>query len=221
MASPDGIEQPIRSQFKARDPIAAFQPLLRKENCTMANREGYKKRGIDVVGFWNPELGEIHCIPRAAKLFDSQLNKSRPSTLLIVELVDPCSAITAKDEDGDSETVATKKGDLVGIWGKPGMAAIKTLCGEPTLIEYDKNPDGTIKVKAMKQKGMNAMKLFSVSSAKNPMRVIPVVEDARRESAHVNTLLAGAKSSKPLAPLSDAPASAPGAAPEDDDDVPF
>ena len=139
----------------------------------MSTREGYKKRGVDVVGFWNPDMGEIHCIPRAAKLFDSGLNKSRPSTLLIVELVEPCGAITAKDEDDDAQPVVTAKGDLVGIWGKPGMAAIKSLCGEPTLIQYERDKAGNVKTKAMKQKGMNPMKLFVVESAKTPCALSP------------------------------------------------
>jgi len=182
----------------------------------MATKEGYKKRGTDVVGFWNPDLGEIHCIPRAAKLFDSQLQKSKPSTLLLCELVEPCSAIVAKDEDDDSQLVTTKIGDLVGIWAKPGMASIKMLCNEPCLIQYERNPDGSVKTKAMRVKGMNPMKLFDVSSAKNPMRVIPVIEDARNESAGVNTLLASAKASAKRAE----PASAVGVG-NDDDDVPF
>lgn len=185
----------------------------------MSIPQGYKKRGIDVVGFWNPEKGSIHCIPRAAKLFDSNLDKTKPSTLLIVELVEHCEAVFTKDEDDEAEPVNTKPGDLVGIWGKPGLAAIKTLCGEPTLIEFERNADGSVKTKAMKKKGMNPMKVFSVMSAKNPLRVIPVVEDARRESAHVNTLLAPAKSAAPLPPLPSAPQGTP--VPDDDGDVPF
>lgn len=183
----------------------------------MATREGFKKRGIDVVGFWNPDMGPIFCIPRAAKLFDSALDKTKSSTLLICELVEPCGAITAKDEDDDAQSVPTNKGDLVGIWAKPGMAAIKTLCGEPCDISYERDKDGNVKTKAMKKKGMNPMKLFSVESAKNPMKNIPVIEDARRESAHRDTLLSPAKSSKPLPP---APPESQ-AAPLDDDDVPF
>jgi hypothetical protein len=182
----------------------------------MATREGFKKRGVEVVGFWNPDLGEIVCIPRAAKLFDSNLDERKPSTLLLCELVEPCSAILAKDEDDDAQPVTTKVGDLVGIWAKPGMAAIKSLCGVPVLIQYERAEDGSIKTKAMKKKGMNPMKMFDVQSASNPMRTIPVLEDARKLSAGVDTLLASAKASaKRAEPL---PAASVG---NDDDDIPF
>jgi hypothetical protein len=182
-----------------------------------ATREGFKKRGVDVVGFWNPDLGEIVCIPRAAKLFDSNLDEQKPSTLLLCELTEPCSAILAKDEDDDAQPVVTKAGDLVGIWAKPGMTAIKSLCGVPVLLQYDRNADGTVKTKAMKKKGMNPMKLFDVQSASNPMRTIPVLEDARKASAGVDTLLAPAKVfAGKTAPVGNA------SAPTDDgDDVPF
>lgn len=187
---------------------------------TQSIPQGYKKRGVDVVGFWNPDKGPIHCIPRAAKLFDGNIDKSKPSTLLIVELVEACEAVFSKDEDDDAEQVPTAKGDVVGVWAKPGMAAIKTLAGEPTIIQYDRNPDGTVKTKAMKKKGMNAMKCFEVLSARNPMKPIRVLEDTRVESAHVNTLLAPAKRSRPESHPENVPSQTDIVLP-DDDDVPF
>jgi len=183
--------------------------------------EGYKKRGIDLVGFWNPNHGPIHGIPRAAKLFDSNLDASKPSTLLILELVEPCDAIFSKDEDDDAEKVTTQTGDLVGVWSKPGLAAIKTLCGTPVFLQYERDAKGEVVTKRMKKKGMNAMKCFEVLSKTNPMKTIPVLEDSRRESAHVNTLLAPAKSNKPLAPIS-APSQTEIEVNNDaDDEIPF
>jgi molybdate transport system substrate-binding protein len=82
-------------------------------------------------------------------------------------------------------------------------------------ITYLTTPAATAVIKA---KGMNPMKLFEVSSAKNPMRVIPVIEDIRRESAHVNTLLAPAKT---LPAGRTGAIVAPQDNPSDDDDVPF
>jgi len=188
---------------------------------TQPTPQGYKKRGIDVVGYWNPELGQIHCKPLAAKIFDGNIDKTKPSTLLIVQLLEPCSAVTMKgdDEDEDPELVETKEGDMVGVWGKPGMAAIKTLAGEPCIIRYELDDTGAIKTKRMKKRGMNPMKCFEVLSARNPMKVIPIVEDARRESAHMQTMLAAPKQVKPAS--APAPTGAPEASPDEDGDIPF
>lgn len=179
----------------------------------------YKKRGVDLKGFWNPDLGPIHCIPRAAKLFDGNIDETKPSTLLIVELVEPCEAVVAKSEDDPDETehVATQTGDQVGVWGKPGMAAIKTLCGVPVLIEYERDSKGQVVTKKMKKKGVNPMKCFNVLSETNPNKLIPVIEDTRIKSAHLNTLLAPAKSSR-LAPNNKTPDQSQ---PNDTDDIPF
>ncbi len=183
------------------------------------NTEQYKKRGADLVGFWSPDLGPIHCKPLGAKLFDSNLDESKPSTLLICELVESCSAVTTKDDD-EAELVPTNAGDLVGVWFKPGMAAIKTLRNEPCIIEYEREQNGDIKTKKMKKKGMNPMKCFSVSSAKNPMRNIPVIEDARVNSAHHRTMLAEPKNTPRTSIKPDDQPSLP-VGPEDLDDVPF
>lgn len=181
----------------------------------------YKKRGVDLKGFWNPDLGPIHCIPVAAKLFDSNMDESKASTLLVVTLVEKCEAIVSKSEDDPDETahVETQIGDQVGVWYKPGMAAIKTLCGVPVVIMYERDAKGEIVTKKMKKKGMNPMKCFDVLSESNPMKVIPVIEDTRDKSANVNTLLAPAKASR-TSPSSK-PSDAPAATGTDDDDIPF
>lgn len=183
--------------------------------------QGYKKRGVDLVGFWNPELGPIHCIPLGAKIFDGNIDKTKPSTLLVVKLVEPCTAVTMKgdDEDEDPDLVQTHEGDMVGVWAKPGMAAIKTLAGEPCIIRYELDDSGSVKTKRMKKKGMNPMKCFEVLSARNPMKVIPVVEDTRRESAHVQTMLAQPKQVKANQPP--APTDTPSTSTDDDDEIPL
>src|SRR5436190_19159494 len=121
--------------------------------------EGYKKRGTDVVGYWNPDLGEIHCIPLAAKVFDGNIQKARPSTLIIVELVEPCECVFTKEDNPNTEKVITRAGDRVGVWAKPGMAAVATLFGEKVLLRYERDEKGEIKTKKMKKPGMNPMKL--------------------------------------------------------------
>src|SRR6516165_7871145 len=48
---------------------------------------GYQKQSTDIVGFWDQESSPaIHFIPLEAKVFDSQLDKSKPSTLVIGKL---------------------------------------------------------------------------------------------------------------------------------------
>jgi hypothetical protein len=178
--------------------------------------EGYKKRGTDVVGYWNPDKGVIHCIPLAAKVFDGNIQKARPSTLIIVELVDPCECVYMKEDD-DNEQVTTSAGDRVGIWAKPGMAPIATHFGEKVLLRYDRDEKGEIKTKKMKKPGMNPMKLFDVLSARNPMKLIPVIEDTRVESAAVRTLLTGPK---PAQRKVEAPSQSDNMG-NTDDDIPF
>src|ERR671922_1693571 len=77
--------------------------------------EGYVDQSSDLVGFWNPAEGPLHFIPRSAKLVDSQLDKTKVSILIVGELMQPTDLTAA---DGDM-SVHAKRGDLVGVWGKP------------------------------------------------------------------------------------------------------
>lgn len=90
---------------------------------------GYKAIAEDIVGFWKPEEGPIEVEPLFVKLSDSKIDSSKSSTLIFCTLVKP-TLLYMKDD----ETVDGKIGDLVGIWGKPGMRAIRNCAGVPTFL---------------------------------------------------------------------------------------
>jgi len=150
-------------------------------------------------------------------VFDGNIQKARPSTLIIVELVEPCDCVYKKEEN-DTEKIVTGAGDRVGVWAKPGMAAVATHFGERVLLRYDRDEKGEIKTKKLKKPGMNPMKLFDVLSARNPMKLIPVIEDTRVESASVRTLLTGPK---PAQRRVEAPSQPDNTGDTGDDEIPF
>ena len=93
----------------------------------------YKEQSSDIVGFWDSLSGDtIHMIPRFARLFDSKIDPMKSSTLLIAELVEPIEV-----QNADGETVIADKGQTVGIWTKPGMSALRDLCGVDVYMYQD------------------------------------------------------------------------------------
>jgi hypothetical protein len=134
--------------------------------------ETFEKRGGDLVGFWDPDFTPIHCIPRSVKLFDGNIEPDKPSILLTVELVKAAGVRPPKDAEGGEAPFAAPPGSLVGVWYKPGMRAIRDLCGVPVWMTQEGEKD-TGKP--------NPMKLFDVRSDKTGTR-IPVTEDTREES---------------------------------------
>ena len=141
--------------------------------------EGYEQRSTDIVGFWDPEASpSIHFIPLEAKLFDSQLDPAKPSTLLFGKLVDACMLKTP-----DDESIEGAPGDLIGVWFKPGMAALKDLAGVKAFMY----PTGE-----MDTGKPNPMKTYEVHSQRKGTR-IPVTDDKREKSRFVTTLLSGPK----------------------------
>jgi hypothetical protein len=128
--------------------------------------EGYTSQSADLVGFYTNE-GAIHFIPRNAKLTDSSLEKSKTSVLIVGELVDPCQLTTS-----DGEVVQGKKGDAIGVWAKPGMAALKQLAGIPVFLF----PTGTKDVGKP-----SPMTTYEVAS-RGKGGALKVTEDYRKES---------------------------------------
>jgi hypothetical protein len=163
------------------DPFAALKAQLD------AAPEGFVTQSDDVVGYWNPEEAPIRCIPRTAKIFDGNIEKSKPSILLIVQLTAPC-IVNLKKEEGESEgeKVIAKVGDMVGIWGKPGMRAIRDLGGVEVWIRLSGEKD-TGKP--------NPMKLFDVKASAKGSRIV-VTDDSRKESKGVKTWMDGASMPK-------------------------
>lgn len=154
---------------------------------------GYRRQTQDPVGFWEFEKGPIHFIPRSVKLFDGNIEKIKPSILIIGELLDPC---TLSNKDGDVNGV---KGDIVGVWYKPGMKPIVNLCDAKVWMQQN----GEIETGKP-----NAMKLFDVQSP-GPNKRFTLVFDDRKESAGVRTVFADAR--KVTAPVAD----------DDGEDIPF
>ncbi len=134
--------------------------------------DGLALQTDDVVGFWAPEESFIYGIPRGVKLFDSSIEPKRHSSLILFELLQPCKVFTK--ETGDTPQDA-KKGDMVGVWGKPGMRALNTkrLQGVPVWMCYS----------GEKEIGKpSPMQLFEIRS-KGGGKVLEIVSDTRQRSA--------------------------------------
>ncbi len=158
------------------DPFSSVKAALEEKP------DGFIIQSDDVVGYWDPEECPIRCIPRTAKVFDGNIERTKPSVLILAELTMPC-VLNLKKEVGESEAekIIGKKGDMVGIWGKPGMRAIRNLCG----VE--------VKITATGEKDTgkpNPMKLFSVESATRGTQLL-ISDDSRDKSRAVKTFLEG------------------------------
>jgi hypothetical protein len=138
---------------------------------------GYQRQSSDIVGFWDPETsGPIHFIPRHVKLFDSKIEPTKSSTLLTGELVDACKVV-----DASSNVIEARKGELVGIWTKPGMRDLQNLAGVAVYMYQDGEKDiGK----------PSPMKMFSIFSKERGGKLF-VSEDLRDKSATVRTTTGG------------------------------
>lgn len=129
----------------------------------------YKEQSSDILGFWDSLSGDtIHMIPRFVRLFDSKIDASKPSTLLVAELVEPIEI-----KDANDKTFVADKGSLVGIWTKAGMSDIKHLGGQDVYMYQD----GTKEM----GKGQNPMFLYKILSRTKGTK-LPVHGDFRKKS---------------------------------------
>jgi len=143
--------------------------------------EGYQKQSTDILGFWNPDIAPaIHFVPLEVKLFDSNIEPKKPSAIVIGKLVDP---ITLDAPGGEDDVTEGKPGDIVGVWYKPGMSAIKQLGGVKVFMYLTGELD-TGKP--------NPMKTYDVLS-KSKGNTLHVTLDARKESRYVETSFSGPK----------------------------
>lgn len=146
-------------------------------------REGLRKFSGDVIGFHDFETqGHLYGIPRAAKLSDDNLNSTKPSCFVIFELLEPTKVTDGTAED--SEEITAAKGDMVGVWLKGGMRAIKNLCGLPVLMQHT----GEKKLKG-KPAAFNPMKTYQFDVGQGKGTLIPIIEDNRKESRNVPMFL--------------------------------
>lgn len=132
---------------------------------------GYQSQGGDLVGYWDPKEGPIHFIPLYVNLFDNSVEPIKSSALLFAKLVDATNVL-ARDEDDSFTATPAKPNDMVGIWLKPGMKALKNLANVKVFMYEDGELD-TGKP--------NPMKLYKIFS--NAKGELLRVEDDRREKS--------------------------------------
>lgn len=142
--------------------------------------KGYQQRGGDVVGFWDPDSGlPLHFIPLEAILTDNKTEPAKSSILILGRLVDKVTLFLGDKEK--RQEVDGQPGDTIGVWGKPGMRALKSLA-QVRVFMY---PDGE------KDTGKpNAMTTFFVGSERQG-RPLPVTEDRRDKSRYSDNWLTG------------------------------
>ena len=148
----------------------------------------YKEKTSDLIGFWNPEKGPVHFIPRFARSFDSKVEQHKTSIIIMGEAID---AMTLLNKDHDE--VSCKKGDMIGVWYKPGMNAIKDLA-DVAVFMYPSGQQATGKP--------NPMTTFKVGHQRdgNPLLI---TDDFRKKSLHTSLPFPLKNKPKNSAPVAD------------------
>ena len=82
--------------------------------------EGWTKQLGDTAGQW-VRCSPIQGIPRSAKLMDSNMDEEKSAALVLIELTAPCVV------DVEGEFQLADVGQVVGVWYKPGMRALRWL----------------------------------------------------------------------------------------------
>jgi len=113
---------------------------------------GYAKRSTEVKGFWIEGETPVHFVPKLARAVDNSIDARKCSVLVIGESMGDNELQTS-----DGEVFTDKKGDLIGVWYKPGMLPLKDLANVPVYM-YRIGERDTGKP--------NPMKLYDVLSPK-------------------------------------------------------
>ncbi len=121
-----------------------------------------------IVGFVDPHETPVTLIPRAAKLMDNTAERTKSATLVICEL---CQDALVTTKEG---RIPASKGDLVGLWYKPGMRPIKNYAGVELWIAGDGERD------IGKPSPMKVYKILARKGAKGSK--LQVIDDIRRQS---------------------------------------
>lgn len=129
--------------------------------------EGYLDRGTDLDGFW-PGVEPLHFIPHGRRVFDSSIDPTKTSTLVVGELV----AATVLEHPETKQPFKAPVGAKVGLWTKSGMAALKDLAGVAVFMY----PDGEKDVGRPSK--MKVYKILSKLAGKR----LPVLSDYRMKS---------------------------------------
>lgn len=131
--------------------------------------EGYKKRTTELVGFWSMAK-PLHFVPKFARVFDSDIEPSKPSILIIGDAVGENLIV-----DREGKELMSTDHQPIGVWYKPGMAAVKDLAGVKVFM-YPTGEQNTGKP--------NPMKTFDVLS-KADGQTLFITEDFRKKSSFV------------------------------------
>lgn len=142
--------------------------------------KGFEKANTDVVGYWT-EDEPLYFIPKSCKLMDGNIQKIKPSIVIVGELVER-TILGGKDQD----PFEGNAGDIVGVWYKPGMRGIETCAGLKTWLDLDIDPNGVQRTKDV-GKG-NPMNLYTVQTPTGAKKArLPIIEDVRDKSRQVAT----------------------------------
>jgi hypothetical protein len=136
---------------KAKKAATEVRPVSRSGE-SRAVPAGYKRRSSEAVGFWVSGSNPIHFIPKFARAVDNSQDNKKPSVLILGESHGENEVSTS-----DGEMITAKLGDLVGVWYKPGMAAIKNMANVPVYM-YEEGSKDTGK--------QSRMKLYEILSPK-------------------------------------------------------
>lgn len=138
--------------------------------------EGLRRHTGDVLGFHDlEEQGPIHGIPRGAKISDSKLNATKPSSFVIFELLSPTKYYEGSGEE--SEEKMAQKGDMIGVWTKGGMRPLRNLANNEVFMFYT----GEKKLKG-RPSAQSPMKTYDFHVGKAKPALIPIIEDTREKS---------------------------------------
>ncbi len=144
--------------------------------------KGLRRHTGDVLGFHDLESeGPIHGIPRGAKLSDSKLDATKPSSFVIFELISPCEYTEGTGDE--AETKQALKGDMVGVWTKGGMRALRNLCDREVFMFFT----GEKKLKG-RPAAQSAMKTYDFHVGKGKPKLIPIIEDTREKSVDAKSM---------------------------------
>ena len=145
-------------------------------------RQGMQRVSGDVVGFHDCETqGPLFGIPRAAKLSDNGQDETKPSCFVIFEALEDTKAVEGSGDE--AHEVQVRKGEMVGLWLKAGMKAIRNLCGLPVEVFFV----GEKKLKG-RPASQKPMKVFEFDVGAGKGAPIPVIEDNRKQSRNAPTM---------------------------------
>ena len=93
----------------------------------------YTRATTEIAGFWSEKIApSIHFVPLSVTLSDNKQEANKVKIIILGTLVDSCKLAIA-----GGQTVEGKAGETVAIEYRPGMAAIKDLCGVNCLMYQD------------------------------------------------------------------------------------